>query len=78
MSFSKKALYFKFALFLGLFNFEWHHQNKVGNIGIRVLWKDPEILYCVILLWVFTLPCTFYIDFVFTLINITVILFFQS
>ena len=25
-----------------LFNFEWHGQNKVGNIVILVLWKGRE------------------------------------
>ena len=24
---------------IGIFNFEWHSQNKVGNIAILVLWR---------------------------------------
>ena len=34
-----KGLPFKVADFIGLFNFEWHGQNKVGNIAILVLWR---------------------------------------
>ena len=26
--------------FIGLFNFEWHSQNEVGNIDILVFWRD--------------------------------------
>ena len=32
-----KGLPFKAAHFIGLFNFEWHDQNEVGNIAILVL-----------------------------------------
>ena len=39
------GLPFKFADFLRLFNFEWHNQNELGNIGILVLWRDREKLY---------------------------------
>ena len=35
---------FKVANFVSLFNFEWHRQNKVGNIGILVLQGDGEKL----------------------------------
>ena len=28
-----KGISFKFTDFIGLLNFEWHSQNKVGNIG---------------------------------------------
>ena len=30
------------ADFIGLFEFEWHSENKVGNILIVVLWRDRE------------------------------------
>ena len=30
------------ADFIGLFNFEWYGQNKVGNIEILVLRRDHE------------------------------------
>ena len=40
-----KGLPFKIANFIDLFNFEWHGQNKVGNIAILVLWRDHEKLY---------------------------------
>ena len=30
--------------FIGLFNFEWHGQNEVGNIAILVLWREREKL----------------------------------
>ena len=33
------------ANFTGLFNFERHGQNEVGNIEILVLWRDREKLY---------------------------------
>ena len=26
-------------------NFQWHGQNKVGKIGVLVLWRDREKLY---------------------------------
>ena len=29
---------------IGLFNFEWHGQNEVGNIDIPVFWRDREKL----------------------------------
>ena len=29
---------------LGIFNFEWHSQNKVGNIAILILWRVCENL----------------------------------
>ena len=29
---------------IGPFKFEWHGQNKVGNIAILVLWRDHEKL----------------------------------
>ena len=40
-----KGLSLKAADFICLFNFEWHSQNKVGNTGIRLLWK---ILTCLL------------------------------
>ena len=30
---------------IAFFNFEWHGQNKVGNIAILALWRDREKLY---------------------------------
>ena len=39
-----KGLPFKVANFIGLFNFEWHGQNKIGNTAIPVLWRDREKL----------------------------------
>ena len=33
----QKKLPFKVSDSIGLFNFEWHDQNKVGNIAILVL-----------------------------------------
>ena len=39
-----KGLLFNVADFIGLFNFEWHGQNEVGNISILVLWRDRENL----------------------------------
>ena len=36
-----KGLPLKVADIFGLFVFEWQNQNKVGNIGILVLWRDP-------------------------------------
>ena len=42
-----KGLPFKIADFVSLFNLQWHSQNKIGNTGILVLWRDPEIFYCV-------------------------------
>ena len=41
----KLGLPFKVADFVVLFNFEWHGENKVGNIVILVLWKGREELY---------------------------------
>ena len=41
----QKGLPFKVGDFIGLFNYEWHSQNTVGNIGILVLWIDREKLY---------------------------------
>ena len=38
-----KGLHFEVSDFISLFNFEWHSQNKVGNIGILVLWRDRAI-----------------------------------
>ena len=38
-----KGLPNKVAEFIGLFNFEWHSQNKVGNIGILILWRDCHL-----------------------------------
>ena len=40
-----KELPFIVADFIDPFNFEWHGQNKVGNIAILVLWRDNEKLY---------------------------------
>ena len=40
-----KGLSLKVTNFIGLFNFEWHRQNKVLNIAILVLWRDREKLY---------------------------------
>ena len=37
----------KFADFIGLYNFEWHGQIKVGNIAILVMSGDLEKLQCV-------------------------------
>ena len=37
--------FLKVTDFIGLFNFEWYSQNKVGNVGILVLWRDRENLY---------------------------------
>ena len=45
MSVGKKRITLKVADFIGLFNFEWHGQNKVGNVVILVLWRDREKLY---------------------------------
>ena len=39
-----RELHFNDADFIGLFSFEWHSRNKVGNIGIIVLWRDREKL----------------------------------
>ena len=39
-----KGLPVKVADFIGIFNFEWHGQNEVGNIAILVLWRDREKL----------------------------------
>ena len=36
--------WYKIADFISLLNFEWHSQNKVGNIGILELWRDHEKL----------------------------------
>ena len=36
----QKGSPFKVSDFISPFNFEWHRQNKVGNIGIHVLWRD--------------------------------------
>ena len=36
--------HFKVADFTGLFNIEWHNQNKVGNSSILLLWRDHEKL----------------------------------
>ena len=44
MSVGKKGLPFKVADLIGLFNFEWHDQNKVGNIAILVLLGDHKKL----------------------------------
>ena len=41
MSVVKRDYLSIFADFIGLFNFEWHGENKVANIGILVLWRDP-------------------------------------
>ena len=40
-----KELLFRISDFSGLFNFEWHSENKVGNVGILVLRRDLEKLY---------------------------------
>ena len=37
-----KGSLLKVADFGGLFNCEWHGQNKVDNISILVLWRDRE------------------------------------
>ena len=29
---------------IDLVNLQWHSQNKVGNVGIFVLWRDREKL----------------------------------
>ena len=42
----KRWVNFKVADFIGLVNFEWHSQNKFGNVGILVLcmgWISPHI-----------------------------------
>ena len=36
----QKGLSLKVAGFSGLFNFEWHSQNEIGNAGTLVLWRD--------------------------------------
>ena len=36
------ALYLKVANFIGLVHFRWHSYNKVGNIGILLLWRASE------------------------------------
>ena len=41
-----KGFPFEVADFIGLYNFEWHNQDEVGNIGILVLQRDREKLYC--------------------------------
>ena len=41
----KKGFIFKIAHFICLCNFEWHGQNKVGNIAILALLRDGEKLY---------------------------------
>ena len=33
----KKVLFFKVADYIGILNFEWQGQNKVGNIAILML-----------------------------------------
>ena len=40
------AVPFKDEDFIGLFNFEWRDQNKVGNIAILVLLEYREKHYC--------------------------------
>ena len=42
MSVDKSDYFLKVTDFIGLFNFEWYSQNKVGNVGILVLWRDRE------------------------------------
>ena len=29
---------------MGLFNFDWHGQHEVDNIGMLVLWRDGGIM----------------------------------
>ena len=41
-----RGLHFKVADFNGRVNFECQSQNEVGNIGVFVLFKDCEKLYC--------------------------------
>ena len=38
-----KGLHFEVSDFISLVNFEWHSQNKVGNIDILVLWRYRAI-----------------------------------
>ena len=44
MSVSRRGLDSKVADFMGLVNFEWYNQNKVGTIGIIVLRRVCEKL----------------------------------
>ena len=44
MQLRKGINFFKVADFIGLFDFKWHGQNEVGNVGIIVLWTDGEKL----------------------------------
>ena len=43
MSFGKRNC---LADFICPFNFQWHDQNKVGNIAILVLWRNREKSEC--------------------------------
>ena len=45
MSVGKREYLSRLQTFTALFNFEWNSQNKVGNIGILVLWRDREKLH---------------------------------
>ena len=38
----KLNISFRVGDFIGLFHFEWHFQNEVGNVAILVLWRDRE------------------------------------
>ena len=42
---SMRGVHFMVADFIGLgrFNFEWHYQNKIDNIGILVLYGDYKL-----------------------------------
>ena len=42
MSVHKRDYLSRLQTLLVFFNFEWHGQNEVGNIGILVLWRDCE------------------------------------
>ena len=39
------GLYFNIVNSIGIANFQWHSQNKNGNIGILALWSICEKLY---------------------------------
>ena len=43
MSVDKRGYLSRLQTLLGLFNFAWHSQNEVDNVGI--LWRDHEKLY---------------------------------
>ena len=55
---SQKGLLFKVADFIGLVNFKWHSQNKVGNIVILILCRNGEKLYLAVSIYgTSSFPC---------------------